>query len=627
MPAPGGAHKGSASSSKGYAGSGPASSGGKTGGAGSGNKSAGGKMGSGSSQTGGLGGGKSPGGVNAGGGKPSGGIGGLGGGKMGASSSQTGGMKSSGGMNAGGGGLRGPAGAASRPGGIGGLGGVSRPSPTGGGLRGPLGPTGLAAHTNPTGFAGSPSRPMSTVGSVTGLSTSAVPTPRTHPFRDPSRFSYGLGMRPNNVSKGLANLGMMSQLANAQTAFGKPLQINAAYAATGHAKKGAHPKGLAFDVQVPNTMDRGPFIEAATRAGFTRTGTYGPGLRGVHVDTRPGTGTWGATKKSASTPGWHKDAVAAGKKAGSLDMEAIAASTRTPTFGRPSTPQTQIASASPSQFPGRPMEMAGAFPAEDRRPTEFPGRPSMPQTFNSQIAARPEPTQNFSGMIAARPQPAQNFNSMVAGRPEMPGNVTSQVASRPMPEAPPSNYTTDNFPGRPSPPDTFNSQIAARPSLPQDFASQIAARPAPPQSFNTHVAGRPEFPGSLPAAQPQPTYANPARSYAGLPTSGFPQAAAGPAIAEAQPPAGGGFFDTIGNTLSGVTDSVTGVIDAAKPLAKTAWDNINHPLVQFAAGLSRPARPNRGLRDQKGRFVKLSKAQKLAQKLQDMNYSVTEATI
>lgn len=170
-----------------------------------------------------------------------------------------------------------------------------------------------------------------------------VPTPRPHPFRDPEKFSYAgelAGMAKASGVPAHDQLafkmapGTLSRLANLQTAYGRPLEIVAAYNAKNHKKNGAHPRGKAFDLNVyPATnAERARVVELATRMGFGATGTYqspedtkkGFNDPRVHIDVRS-LRSWGDDGTAKTTPKWHRAAIARGLAAGEPDMEAIAA--------------------------------------------------------------------------------------------------------------------------------------------------------------------------------------------------------------------------------------------------------------------------------------------------------------
>lgn len=169
-----------------------------------------------------------------------------------------------------------------------------------------------------------------------------VPTPRPHPFRDPSRFTYSgelAGMaRANGVpayEQLVQNIapGTLSRLANLQTTSGRPFDIYGAYKSEGHATDSQHKQGKAFDINLSTSIpERARLIEAATQMGFAGTGTYDenkPGIpnRGVHIDVGRRRSWGGHTNETGSlpTPNWHKAAIKRGLAAGEPDMEAIAA--------------------------------------------------------------------------------------------------------------------------------------------------------------------------------------------------------------------------------------------------------------------------------------------------------------
>jgi hypothetical protein len=182
-----------------------------------------------------------------------------------------------------------------------------------------------------------------------------VPTPRPHPFRDLDKFSYVGEVAQMAKKRGVPAYdqlalkvapGTLSRLANLQTAYGRPLEVDAAYNAKNHKTDGAHPRGKAFDLNVYPATDaeRARAVELATQMGFVGTGTYqspddtkkGIDDPRVHVDVlRPRSWGWDGTGKT--TPPWHRAAIARGLAAGEPDMEAIAAKVAKayPIFGLP----------------------------------------------------------------------------------------------------------------------------------------------------------------------------------------------------------------------------------------------------------------------------------------------------
>ena len=171
-----------------------------------------------------------------------------------------------------------------------------------------------------------------------------VPIPRPNPIRDPDRFSYAgeivemakkRGVPPHEQLATNMAPGTLSRLANLQTAYGRPLEINAAFSTEGHKPDGAHPMGKAFDLNIYPATDaeRARVIELATQMGFPSTGSYqskDDTERGfddprIHVDIRSPQRTWGDDGTSKTTPPWHHAAVARGLAAGKPDMEALAA--------------------------------------------------------------------------------------------------------------------------------------------------------------------------------------------------------------------------------------------------------------------------------------------------------------
>ena len=169
-----------------------------------------------------------------------------------------------------------------------------------------------------------------------------VPTPRPHPFRDLDKFSYVGEIAQMAKERGVpaydqiaSNMvpGTLSQLANLQTAYGRPLEVDAAYNTENHKKNGPHPRGMAFDLNVYPATDaeRARAVELATQMGFVGTGTYqspddtkkGINDPRVHVDVMsPRSWGWDGTGKT--TPPWHRAAIARGLAAGAPDMEEIA---------------------------------------------------------------------------------------------------------------------------------------------------------------------------------------------------------------------------------------------------------------------------------------------------------------
>lgn len=171
-----------------------------------------------------------------------------------------------------------------------------------------------------------------------------MPIPRPNPIRDPDRFSYAgeivemakkRGVPPHEQLAFNMAPGTLSRLASLQTAYGRPLEINAAFSTKGHKPDGAHPMGKAFDLNINPATDaeRARVIELATQMGFPSTGSYqGPddtraGFDDprIHVDIRSPQRTWGYNGRSNTTPPWHHAAVARGLAAGKPDMEAMAA--------------------------------------------------------------------------------------------------------------------------------------------------------------------------------------------------------------------------------------------------------------------------------------------------------------
>lgn len=174
-------------------------------------------------------------------------------------------------------------------------------------------------------------------GQLAGL----VPTPRPHPFRDPTRLTYSGELAEMTRARGVPAYdqlaekvapGTLSRLANLQTSFGKPFDVYGAYN-PGHSPRSQHKLGKAFDINLSTSIpERARLIEAATQMGFTGTGTYDknvPGVPnpGVHVDIGRQRSWGGHTKKTGSLPApdWHIAAIKRGLAAGEPDMEAITA--------------------------------------------------------------------------------------------------------------------------------------------------------------------------------------------------------------------------------------------------------------------------------------------------------------
>lgn len=171
-----------------------------------------------------------------------------------------------------------------------------------------------------------------------------VPIPRPNPIRDPDRFSYAGEIKKMAKERGVPphdqlafNMapGTLSRLVNLQTAYGRPLEVNAAFSTEGHKPAGAHPMGKAFDLNIYPATDaeRARVIELATQMGFPSTGSYqspedtqgGIDDPRVHVDVRSPQRDWGHDGTSKTTPPWHRAAIARGLAAGEPDMEAMAA--------------------------------------------------------------------------------------------------------------------------------------------------------------------------------------------------------------------------------------------------------------------------------------------------------------
>ncbi|HYF36223.1 MAG TPA: hypothetical protein VD994_13095, partial [Prosthecobacter sp.] len=306
--------------------------------------------------------------------------------------------------------------------------------------------------------------------------------------------------------------------------------------------------------------------------------------------------------------------------------------------GRP----MEMAGAFPAQrgstnFPGRPGEMQGAFPAEDAQPSTFPGRPmemagAFPASRTTQVPGMakyglsPYQGSESAAMVAASVERARKeqaaldqakmqgrnpfdvqktdnsaalaqiakeaednrrrteiASAMQGGLPNLMNNIratppSTNVLDLTKPYDPLSSIRS---------PSRVQSMVAGRPEFPGAFPAEDASPstfpgrpefrgpgfPAAPQMAST-FPGRPEFPGAFPAAK---SYENPARSFAGIPSSGFPQ----------QPATGGGFFAGLGDIVNKGKAAVSGVVDATKPVAQLAWDNLNNPLL----GLVRPADP------------------------------------
>jgi hypothetical protein len=535
------------------------------------------------------------------------------------------------------------------------------PSGGGTGARGPTGAGGTASHTGAKGPAGassrspSPSSPKSGPGGAGGVRNTSQGTRQSQPaarvgssggtiLSNPSRAAQSMGGLLNSLNRqdrqtveagtrfgqklgtntaygislmdpqrfggfravnpknpvNFANVPdtVMNKLINTQLAYGKQIpNITAGFALKGHKAKGAHPLGLAFDLQAATPNERFALAEAAKRAGFTHFGTYGPGKTTVHVDARPGTGTWGPSTRSFDTAPELKAAL--NRAIGPVDWDSVAANIAGQRTVAPGAPPSSLSAAlnkdqsriSPSMdmsgyrspmtglggmptaarptssFPGRP-EMPGALPAEDRMPSTFPGRPSVPGSYP-----------------AARPQ------STFPGRPEVAGSF---------PGAQP-----QSFPGRPEFPGSFPAEdrqpsaLPGRPTVPGAFPSARA-----PSAF----PGRPDYPGSFPAEDRQPS------SFPGRPGflgPGFPaapqQVAQGipnqpgrtnPVDTMGAPPAAGerGLFASLGEA---VKEAVQAPAKKIGDLANLAWDNINNPDLSFVTP-RQPGNPLMGGGDGRG---------------------------
>jgi len=205
----------------------------------------------------------------------------------------------------------------------------------------------------------------------------------------------------------------------------------------------------------------------------------------------------------------------------------------------------------PSSFPGRPMEMAGAFPAQ--RPTSnFPGRPGEMQGAFPAEDAQPS---TFPGrpMEMAGAFPAARQPSSFPARPEVVGPGFPAEDARP-----------STFPARPAPQPGFESMVAGRP----EFVGP--GFPARPQST---FPARPEFPGALPAEDASPS------TFPGRPEfrgPGFPAAQqvastfpgrpefTGPGFPAAQPPQVVGDPSTLTAFGKSIGQGFTGLADAMK---------------------------------------------------------------
>ncbi len=258
-------------------------------------------------------------------------------------------------------------------------------------------------------------------------------------------------------------------------------------------------------------------------------------------------------------------------------------------------PGRSYASIPSSGLPGyeNPGRSFAGIPGNGLPGYQNPGRSFADISGQFPAAGAPE---QVSQSQLRNPSSGMSFNPSLPGQMQQP-NMDMAGYQSPMAGLP-------AIPGNPI------GGMSFSPGLPGQMPGSLRSR-SPAVSGDPQVAqGIPNEPGRF-----TPGYENPGRSYAGIPTSTPPQ------VQTAQAGQPGGFFGAIG---SGLSNAVTGALDAAKPVAKIAWDNLDNRWTQFAAGLSRPAKPGRGLRDDRGRFIKRSKAIRLAEALaRDNDYSVT----
>ncbi len=183
-------------------------------------------------------------------------------------------------------------------------------------------------------------------------------TPRTQPFRDPTRFSYARGSVPNAdaLANALSPRGL-SMLANLETAMnlGRPMPITSGYRSPEYNRQiyeargqtptdSEHSRHKAVDLGLTDRTEQRRALELAKDMGFTGLGNYKDANLGVHIDVGP------MSKQVPGTPrGWGGIGldVARNYNAQEPAMGAIAAQTRTPTFGSPQLTNAQIAAPSP----------------------------------------------------------------------------------------------------------------------------------------------------------------------------------------------------------------------------------------------------------------------------------------
>lgn len=218
----------------------------------------------------------------------------------------------------------------------------------------------------------------------------------------------------------------------------------------------------------------------------------------------------------------------------------------------------------------------------------------------------PDAARQFSEFGASRPQPGPKTasNNPIGGMSFTPGlpspmdnGFVSQIAAREGPYAgPPAGMPAAPYAGAAM----AQYGMAPRQGVPGPM-SPLASREGP---YAGPPAGMPAAPADLAG------YQNPGRSFAGIPSSGYPQnglATAQPEedpmerVAEYDPlgsirapkapttvaeaPPSGGLWGALQSGIGTVADTVSGAVEQAKPLAKTAWDNLDNPLLGIAAAL------------------------------------------
>jgi hypothetical protein len=373
----------------------------------------------------------------------------------------------------------------------------------------------------------------------------------------------------------------MNKLINGQLAYGKQIKsINDSFAPTGHAARGQHPRGLAIDLSATSPAERAGLVRAMTQAGFTGTGTYSNALTNVvHVDARtPKTGpvfgsgplkghmTWGPDTHAKSTPGWHKDAVAAGL-ANPTNWGNIVSGMR---GGLPSPSASLPAAASQKVDPRglmanaprpKPAEVAIHGLNVARNPFDaqrgvvrqsnmnmagysspmagLTGMPQAPSRMN--MAGYQSPVTGLGGMPSAPGRmDMAGYNSPMAAAPGLPTGDYDPLGSMRAPQAPAaarddydplSSMAPPRAPERPAPPSPMAGQGMVDPQMAQSFAKYGRWHTAPraPQPPNMDMAGYRSPMTGLTGMPPSPGQMNMAgyQSPMAAATGGLPVAQSG----------------------------------------------------------------------------------------------------